>query len=59
MKYIWDKYYKIDKSYQRNHKSSGIGLSIVKSLCIQNDIEYGVISKKNYGSCFWIKIRKD
>lgn len=59
MKYIWDKYYKIDKSYQRNHKSSGIGLSIVKSLCIQNDIEYGVISKKNYGSCFWIKIGKD
>lgn len=58
IKYIWDKYYKIDKSYKRNTKSSGIGLSIVKNLCIQNNIEYGVNSKKNNGSCFWIKIRK-
>lgn len=59
IKYIWDKYYKIDKSYQRTHKSSGIGLSIVKNLCIQNNIEYGVTSRINHGSCFWISIKKD
>lgn len=58
LKYIWDKYYKTDKSYQRNTKSSGIGLSIVKNICIQNNIEYGVESKKGHGSCFWIKIKR-
>lgn len=58
IKYIWDKYYKIDKSYKRNSKSSGIGLSIVKNLCLQNNIEYGVESKKGQGSCFWIRLKK-
>ena len=26
LKYIWNKYYKVDKSYQRNTKSTGLGL---------------------------------
>ena len=58
LKYIWDKYYKIDKSYQRNTKSTGLGLSIVKNICVQNDIEYGVNSKENFGSTFWIELEK-
>lgn len=58
LKYIWDKYYKIDKSYQRNTKSTGLGLSIVKNICVQNDIEYGVNSKENLGSTFWIELEK-
>lgn len=58
LKYIWDKYYKIDKSYKRNTKGTGIGLSIVKNICIQNNIGYGVTSKKNIGSTFWIEIKK-
>ena len=58
LKYIWDKYYKIDKSYQRNTKSTGLGLSIVKNICVQNDIKYGVNSKENSGSTFWIELEK-
>ena len=58
LKYIWDKYYKIDKSYQRNTKSTGLGLSIVKNICVQNDIKYGVDSKENSGSTFWIELEK-
>ena len=58
LKYIWDKYYKIDKSYQRNTKSTGLGLSIVKNICIQNNIKYGVKSKENSGSTFWIELKK-
>ena len=58
LKHIWDKYYKIDKSYQRNTKSTGLGLSIVKNICVQNNIEYGVESKENSGSTFWIELEK-
>ena len=58
LKYIWDKYYKVDKSYQRNTKSTGLGLSIVKNICVQNDIKYGVNSKENSGSTFWIELEK-
>ncbi len=58
LKYIWEKYYKIDKSYQRNTKSTGLGLSIVKNICVQNNIEYGVISKVNNGSTFFIELDK-
>lgn len=58
LKYIWDKYYKIDKSYQRNTKSTGLGLSIVKNICEKNNIEYGVISKINKGSTFFIELTK-
>lgn len=58
LKYIWDKYYKIDKSYQRNTKSTGLGLSIVKNICVQNNIKYGVNSKENCGSTFWIELEK-
>lgn len=59
IKYIWDKYYKVDKSYSRNFKSTGIGLSIVKNICIKNNIKYGVESKKNKGSIFWIELKKN
>ena len=55
---IWDKYYKIDKSHKRNTVGSGIGLSIVKSVCINHKFNYGVNSIKKKGSTFWIEIPK-
>lgn len=53
---IWDKYYKIDKKYKRNRVGSGIGLSIVKSVCLNHGFKYGVESSKNKGSTFWFEI---
>ena len=53
---IWDKYYKIDKKYKRNTVGSGIGLSIVKSICENHEFKYGVESKRNKGSIFWFEI---
>lgn len=55
---IWDKYYKIDKSHKRDTVGSGIGLSIVKSVCINHKFNYGVNSIKKKGSTFWIEIPK-
>lgn len=58
IKNIWKKYYKIDRSHKRDKVGSGIGLSIVKSICDSNGYNYGVISEENKGSCFYIKIKK-
>lgn len=42
IKHIWDRYYKIDKSYQRSTKGTGLGLSIVKNYLELHNFEYGV-----------------
>lgn len=55
---IWDKYYKIDKTYSRDHLGTGLGLSIVKNILIAHDFDYGVKSKKNDGTKFYFKIKK-
>lgn len=56
---IWDKYYKIDKSHKRDKVGSGIGLSIVKSVCINHHFDYGVKSQKGKGTIFWFKIPEE
>ena len=55
---IWDKYYKIDRSHKRNMVGSGIGLSIVKSVCMNHHFDYGVKSVKGKGTTFWFKMPK-
>lgn len=58
IRHIWDKYYKIDKKYKRSTVGSGIGLSIVKTICENHKFLYGVDTEVNHGSKFWVKIRK-
>ena len=56
---IWDKYYKIDKSHQRNNVGTGLGLSIVKGILKNHDFIYGVKSELNKGTTFYFEINKD
>lgn len=58
IRHIWDKYYKIDKKYKRSTVGSGIGLSIVKTICENHKFLYGVDTEVNHGSKFWVKIRR-
>lgn len=53
--YIWDRYYKSDKSHKRGVTGSGLGLSIVKKIFELHNIEYGVDSELGKGSVFWFK----
>lgn len=55
-KYIWDKYYKTNKNYQRSKIGSGIGLSIVKEILTYHNFEYGLNSAKNKGTTFFFYI---
>ena len=58
IKLIWNKYYKNDKNHKRNIVGTGLGLSIVKSILVNHNFVYGVKSKKDEGSNFYFKIKK-
>ena len=63
LKYIWDRYYKVDKTHKRAAVGTGLGLSIVRSILdMHNEISadfarYGVESDTGKGSTFWFEIR--
>ncbi len=56
LKYIWDRYYKIDKVHRRAMVGTGLGLSIVRSILEAHNAEYGVDSSVGQGSNFWFSL---
>lgn len=56
LKHIWERYYKDTSGKHTNIKSSGLGLSIVKTFVEANGGECGVISQLGNGSTFWFSI---
>lgn len=54
--YIWERYYKIDKTHTRTKVGSGLGLSIVKVILELHKVKYGVISKLDEGTTFWFQL---
>lgn len=57
--YIWDRYYKIDKNFNRTNTSTGLGLAIAKAILEGHQFAYGVISKLNEGSLFYFEIERE
>jgi signal transduction histidine kinase len=55
--YIWERYYK-SKERSRSKTSTGIGLSIVKSILLLHDAKFGVDSTVGIGSTFWFELKK-
>lgn len=55
--YIWERYYKIERSenFHRSAKGTGLGLSIVKSVFETHRFSYGVDSVVGKGSSFWFE----
>ena len=55
--YIWERYYKVDRSenYKRAVKGTGLGLSIVKGVFERHGFNYGVDSEVGKGSTFWFE----
>ena len=52
---IWEKYLRYSETHQRAVKGTGLGLSIVKTILDAHNFKYGVISKKDTGSNFFVK----
>lgn len=55
---IWNKFYKIDSSRNRDESGSGIGLSLVKAIMKQHQNKYGVDNKDN-GVEFWFELNQE
>lgn len=58
LKYIWDKYYRADKSYHRGTLGTGLGLSIVKNILELHGFKYGV-QTSNKGTNFYFDMPKE
>lgn len=56
--YVWDRYYKVDKTHKRALSGTGLGLSIVKNILELHGAEYGVKSEPQQGSVFWFSLEK-
>ena len=59
LEFIFDKYYRVDKTHKRSTNGTGLGLSIVKSILIKHGFDYGVRSKVNKGTTFYFEINKN
>ena len=57
--YIWDRYYKVDKNFNRPVNSTGLGLAIAKAILEAHKAKYGVESHLKEGSTFWFELSKD
>ncbi|MBR5308596.1 MAG: HAMP domain-containing histidine kinase [Clostridia bacterium] len=54
--YIWDRYYRVDKTHKRAGIGTGLGLSIVKTVLESHGAVYGVESTLGVGSTFWFEL---
>jgi len=52
--YLWDRFYKVDKSHSRSEGGAGLGLSIAKQIIDRHKGTASVISKPGYGTTFTI-----
>lgn len=54
--YVWDRYYKVDKTHKRAVQGTGLGLSIVKNILELHKAAYGVNSEAGRGAMFWFEL---
>jgi heavy metal sensor kinase len=53
--HVFDRFYRVDEARSRDAGGAGIGLSIVKSICLAHGAEIEVESSPGRGSCFRIR----
>lgn len=56
LEHIWQRYYRVDKGFERSSQGTGLGLSIIKEILEYHNFKYGVESKENEGSTFYFEI---
>ena len=55
---IWERYYRFSETNTRPVKGTGLGLSIVKAILEKHKLKYGVRSKENCGSNFFVEFNR-
>ncbi len=59
LEYIWDRYFKENKTHKRAVVGTGLGLSIVKGVLLMHGAAFGVETSQdpvNHGSTFWFEM---
>ena len=56
LEYVWNRYYKLDRTHKRAAVGTGLGLSIVKNVLELHKARYGVESAVGRGSTFWFEL---
>ena len=51
---IWNRFYRVKESHNRPVKGTGLGLNIVKAILENHSFDFGVESKIEMGSLFWV-----
>ena len=54
--HVFERFYRVDKARSADSESAGLGLSIVKSICIAHGAEVEAQSTVGSGSCFRVKL---
>ena len=54
---VWERYYKVDKNHKRAVMGTGLGLSIVKNILKLHNVQFGVTSEQDKGTCFWFELK--
>ncbi|MCR4436450.1 MAG: ATP-binding protein [Clostridiales bacterium] len=54
---IWERFYKIDKSRNREMEGTGIGLSIARNILVRHESRFGV-KNTGEGVKFFFELRK-
>ena len=57
--YIWDRFYKVDKSRKRDDSGTGLGMAIVKNILEAHSFKYGIESQLDKGTIVWFEVNKD
>lgn len=55
---IWERYYRFSETTTRPVKGTGLGLSIVKTILDAHHLRFGVRSKKDCGSNFFVEFNR-
>ncbi len=55
---IWERYYRFSETNSRPVKGTGLGLSIVKAILDSHGLKFGVRSKKDCGSNFYVEFNR-
>ena len=55
---IWERYYRYSETNTRPVKGTGLGLSIVKAILDNHGLKFGVRSKKDCGSNFYVEFER-